>query len=346
MDTSAPAPVPPTGFPDGGRLGPVWAYAIGVVATAFVILIQYVLPPGAVLLLLTHNSFVLNLANSALVYGIPIVVFAALVGARPLSRYVRRTGRATWEGLRWYGVLSLLAIGVTFVLIVVYLVIDPSALNLLNQPNPVIKAAQSNPWFWVAFSFVVGFAEETIFRGWIFGYWLARGTAHWALHATWTSLLFALVHVYYALTYGPIAPISFSTLFLLGFAFAATVRYSGGNLLVVSILHGLNDASAFLGIVSNAASLALHFGIIAVGVIIAIVVFVRSLQKPAPPPVSPYAWTGPLPPPAGFGPAFPSPPPPPSAFPPSAPLPPPPPSALPPDPPPPPSPSADAEPRG
>jgi membrane protease YdiL (CAAX protease family) len=295
VDEAVPAPVPPSGFPNGGRLGPGWGYAIGVAATVLVILSQYVIPYGRFFRHISQSPIFLEFVGSGLVYGIPILVFAALVGARPLSRFVARSGRAALESFRWYGLLSLLAIAVGIALVILYTVFDPSALGLLNKPNPALEGASSDPWFYVGFSFLVGFAEETIFRGWIFGYWLARGTSRWALHAVWTSFLFAGVHVYYALTYGPVAPISFATLFLLGFAFAAAVRYSGGNLLLVSLLHGLNDATAYLGIVSQSAALALHYGVILIGVIIAIVLVVRGRARAAPEPwpVSPYAWTAP-----------------------------------------------------
>jgi membrane protease YdiL (CAAX protease family) len=295
MDARDPADDPQAGYPSGGRLGSIGAYALAVVITALAVLSQYFVPQHLAAALPVYRDF---LGGLAIVYGIPIVAFLALVGSRPLRRYFVRPGRAAWEGLRWYGGLSLLALLVTVVLLAVYLYLDPSALKLLSKPNPVITAARTDPWFWVAFSFAVGFIEETIFRGWVFGYWLARGTDRWAAHAAWTSVLFAGVHVYYGATYLAAAPFSYEELFLLGFAFAAAVRYSGGNLLVVALLHGANDATAFLSILSSSEALALHYGIILVGALIALIHFLRN-RRPAgtAPPTPMSAWVPPPPPP-------------------------------------------------
>ncbi len=254
---------------------PLSRYAAGVVITVVAVLSQYfvpqLLPPARVLYdNLPGDLFV--------IYGLPVIAFALLVGAAPLRHWRDRMGRATWEGLRWYGLLSLLAILVIYVLEFVYLAIDPSALHLLSRPNPALEQAQANPWFYVGFAFVVGAFEETIFRGWIFGYWNNR-PGNWLLPASWTSAVFAGVHLYYATTYGVAAPLIFPSLFLTGFAFAATYRYSGGNLVVPALLHGANDASSYLTIVpeawGTAVGLAFHYGLILVGGLIGLIEYLR-----------------------------------------------------------------------
>ncbi len=286
-------------------LGSTGAYAVAVLVTVAAILSQYFVPQLVPPLRVLYGSF----TGLGIVYGLPILAFALLVGRRPLSGWASRLGTAAVEGLRWYGLLSLLALAVTVVLAIVYAALDPSALRLLSRPNPVLENARSNPWFWVGFSFVIGAVEETIFRGWIFGYWLARGSPSWKVHALWTSALFALVHLYYGTTYGPAAPFIYPTLFLLGLAFALTVRASGGNLVIVALLHGANDASAFLEIISPNAGLAVHYGVIGLGVAIALALYLRS----RPPPLSPVAAWGPGGPPSvpAYGWPIPPPPPPP-----------------------------------
>ncbi len=271
MDALRPAP-PRAPF----RPAPIGRYAIAVGATVLAVLSQYVVPSAFPATQILYG----NLAGDlAIVYGIPVLAFTLLVGTGPLRDWHARMGRATWEGLRWYGLLFLLSLLVIAVLTAVYLAVDPGALQLLSRENPALAQARGNPWFYVGFSFVIGAFEETIFRGWIFGYWRDRGV-RWFGPATWTSALFAAVHLYYGTTYGVAAPLVFPTLFLTGFAFAATYTFSGGNLVVPSLLHGANDASAFLTLVAPVAGVVIRLGIVLVGVVIGLVQFVRPPSEP------------------------------------------------------------------
>jgi membrane protease YdiL (CAAX protease family) len=260
-------------------------YFAGVVVTVFAILSQYFVPQAVPAARFLYD----NLPGDLLiVYGIPVFAFALLVGGTPLRDWPRRMGVAGWEGLRWYGLLSLLALFVLIVLTAIYELIDPSALGLINRPNPALQQAAGNPWFFVGFSFVIGAFEETIFRGWIFGYWRDR-PGSWFVPATWTSVVFAGVHLYYAATYGAAYPLLFPGLFLTGFAFAATYRFSGGNLVVPALLHGAVDATSFLYLVSPAWSLGLKFLIIGIGVMIGLVHYAMGSGRP-PELVVPPPW--------------------------------------------------------
>lgn len=265
------APAPP------GSLG---RYSLGVAITVFVILSQYVVPelwPPA-------QAVYGNLAGDLfVVYGIPVVAFATLVGADPLRHWADRMGRASLEGMRWYGLLSLLALVVLVGTIIIYEALDPSALQLLQRVNPALTQAAANPWFWIGFSFVIGAFEETIFRGWIFGFWNSR-TTRWIVPAAWTSALFAALHLYYGVTYGAAAPLIFPTLFLLGFAFAATYHASGGNLVVIALLHGAYDATAFYSLIDPGVSAVLRYGLVLVGAAIALGTYLAR-KDPAPSPV-------------------------------------------------------------
>ena len=247
-------------------------YGSGVAITVVAVLSQYVVPQAFPFLKPFYGSL---LADLAIVYGIPLASFLVLVGPAPLRDWNRRMAVAAWQGLRWYGGLSILALAIVMVLAVVYLTFDPSALGLLQRPNPVLSQASGDPWFFVGLSFVIGAFEETIFRGFVFGYWRDR-PGSWFVPATWTSAVFAGVHLYYGATYGAAAPLIYPTLFLMGFAFAATYRFSGGNLVVPAALHGASDATAFLSLVSTELGIALHYLIIAVGGGIALVHYLRS----------------------------------------------------------------------
>jgi membrane protease YdiL (CAAX protease family) len=308
-----------------GRLGSTSHYALAVGITVFVILSQYFLPQGVPAL----RPLYANLAGSlAIIYGIPVLSFALLVGVRPLDRFATRLVPSFGPAIAWYGALSVFSLGILISLAVLYEALDPSALQLLSRMNPVLVSAMSDPWFWIGFSFVIGAVEEAIFRGWIFGYWIARGSPNLWWHAVWTSALFAALHLYYGATYLAAAPFSYSELFLLGLAFSLAVRASRGNLVWVALLHGATDATAFLTLVSMPGADLLHYGVIFAGFGVAIVLYLRSTDRSPPPapdlssgapaPWTPYAGVPPpayglpqavtvIPPPAG--PATPPPPP-------------------------------------
>jgi membrane protease YdiL (CAAX protease family) len=242
-------------------------YAVGVAVVVGAIASQYVVPAIWPASLLVYGSLA---GDVAIVYGIPIVAFALLVGADPIRNWAAHLRQAAVEGPGWYGVMGLLAVLVTFVLALVYVAFDPHALQLLERPNPALRAAAGDPWFFVGFSFVIGALEETIFRGWIFGFWRGR-TPSWLAPAILSSALFAALHIYYGTTYGIAAPLIFPTLFLLGFAFAATYRATGGNLVVPAALHGAYDAAAYLTLVSLAAGTDLHWGLLLGGALVGLV---------------------------------------------------------------------------
>jgi membrane protease YdiL (CAAX protease family) len=300
----------PTGVPLPPPSAPPRAYALALGITAAAILSQYVVPQAVPGVRFLYRSL---LPGLLIVYVVPILAFTFLVGVEPLRNAFRNLGIATEAGIRWTGLLLLLSLLIIGLLLVLYARFDPSALRLLSRPNPALQAAASNPYFWIAFSFVIGAAEETIFRGWIFGYWLQRDGRRWFLHAAWTSGLFAGLHRYYGTTYGPIAPVQFTTLFLLGFAYAATMRHSGGNLLVIALLHGANDASAFSTLVTPVGADLYLAVLILGGIVLGLIALVRTARAPpgrpswptsagpldsdfAAPNPAPYPWT--FPPPA------------------------------------------------
>ena len=267
-------------FPPAPRPAPVGRYLAALLITVAAILSQYVVPGAIPALAPIYGSLLTGLL---IVYGIPIVAFGLLVGAAPLRRFAASMGTASVEGLRWYALLSVLALIVTALVLVFLSVLDPAAVHALTRTNPDVVQAESDPWFWVAFSFAIGAIEETIFRGWIFGYWLSRGTSDWFRVAFASSALFAGVHLYYGVSYGVASVAIYPTLFLIGLSFAIVYRYSGGNLVVVALLHGANDSAAFFTILSPDGALAIHYGIILIGLILAMVVYIRSRDMPTPP---------------------------------------------------------------
>jgi membrane protease YdiL (CAAX protease family) len=269
----------------------VGRYLAAVGITLVAVVSQYFLPQEVPALLPVYSTLVGDLL---VVYGIPIAACALLLGFEPLRQWRARMGSATVLGLSWYGAMTLLALAVVILLTVFYDILDPSALKFLTRMNPALTQAEPNPWLYVGLSFLVGACEETIFRGWIFGFWRGR-SAGWVGPAIGTSVVFAGVHLYYGFTYGPASPLVYVELFLLGFAFAQAYRLSGGNLVVVALLHGVNDATAYLTLVIGTAGTVLHYLVVAVGALLALALYItRGTLGPRPvgpgavPPVWPY----------------------------------------------------------
>lgn len=265
--------MPPRGAP--ATLG---RYGAATAVTVAAILSQYFVPE---LLPAVRPAYASLAGSLGIVYGVPILAFVVLVGAGPLAGWGGRLQRAFDVGFRSYGLLSLVALLGSVLLLAAILAVDPRAVSVLSAPTPVVRAAEADPYFWVALSFPIGVFEELIFRGWIFGYWLQRDPARWKLHAAWTSALFAGMHLYYALTYGVLFVIPALLLVLDGGAFAITVRESGGNLVAVSFLHGWNDATVFLALALPAVGYTLHYAVIFLGGALALALYFRRRQRAA-----------------------------------------------------------------
>jgi membrane protease YdiL (CAAX protease family) len=274
VGTPTPAVEPPD---------PVLRYLGAVAITILAIGSQYFVPQLIPALVPVYDWLVTGVL---IVYGIPIAAFLLLVGTGPLDGWRDQMGEAAIQGVRWYGVYSLLAIFVAVLIVIVLTAIGENPISALQRETPVIKAAVTDPWFWVGFSFVIGAVEETIFRGWIYGFWRTRpGGDGWA-PVIGSSLLFAGVHAYYATTYGTIAIVAFVELFLIGVAFAQTVRMTGGNLVIVALLHGANDATAFYTLINPNLGTGLHLALILLGALIALWLYVR--ERPETVRFSPY----------------------------------------------------------
>lgn len=258
---------------------PVPSYLAAVAITVIAILSPYFLGHGIPVVSPLYGSAA---TGTLIVYGIPILAFLLLVGTGPLTRYVANPGRATVEGLRWYGAMSILGLVTAFAVVAVLLAVDPAAVAQLTKLSPPLQEARADPWFWVGFSFVIGIVEETIFRGWVFGYWLRRDPSRWLLPAVATSLLFAAVHLYYGTTYGWASGVAFAELFFAGLGFAFAVRYSQGTLIVVGLLHGLHDALSFASLVWSPYAEELYYLLILVGALVFLAVLFRQRQPPRP----------------------------------------------------------------
>ena len=144
-----------------------------------------------------------------------------------------------------------IVVGVAVLLIITQF--SPGVQTLLSKPNPVLNVPPSEAWILIGISFlIVGPAEEFLFRGFMFGGLLSLSKGkHWVVLAIVSSIMFASVHAYYAVTYEAASAVAFIELIAFGFAMCVTYYWSDGNLLVLALIHGAYDATGFLGVATT-----------------------------------------------------------------------------------------------
>lgn len=226
-----------------------------------------------------HLGQVLGLiAGYLLVYGVPILAITLLWGTAIIRRFFKNTYSGLELGLGYFGVFTVLGLVLGVVILVFLIALNPSTVNLLNKPNPVLNVSPDLAWIMVGVSFlVIGPAEEYIFRGFVFGGLLEIfKNRNWLILAFVSSLLFSAGHLYYAFTYGPASLIQFTDLVTFGMAMAATFYLSGGNLFAPALIHGAYDATAFVGVATSTnISLGLRAFMILLGIIVAFLLYIQ-----------------------------------------------------------------------
>lgn len=217
------------------------------------------------------------------VYGLPALVVSLFFGRELLKRAAKNNKIATKFGVGLFGALSLTSIVLSIVVIAVLLFFEPQTLDILNKPNPVLEVSSNAAWLMIAISFlIIGPAEEYLFRGFIYGGLLSITKGHhWLGLAIISSLLFALVHAYYAITYGYASVIAFITLTAFAFAMAITYYWSNGNILIPAFIHGLYDATGFLGVAlsDNTISVIARGALISVGLVFAVLYLPQKIRQ-------------------------------------------------------------------
>ena len=154
-----------------------------------------------------------------------------------------------------------------------------SAQQIIQKTNPALNVSPSVAWILIVVSMlVVGPAEEYLFRGFVYGGMLniSKGK-YWLPLAVVSSVMFAAAHGYYAETYQIVSPVFYIELITFGIAMAVAFYWSGGNIVALAVVHGLNDAIGFLGVATSK-----DYSLAAQGVFIAVCVgfaFVYVLRK-------------------------------------------------------------------
>lgn len=279
MSTSSIQPSPSDSWPlrkekNGKKALTVKTYLVGLLIIFGCYYSQYLLP---------HMGL---MAGALWVYGVSIGVIAPVRGRFILRNAFLRTRSTVKIGLGFFGILTVAGIIVSLLIGVMLLHLDPLALKLLQKPIPVLHVGPELAWVMVWASIaVVGPCEEFIFRGFVYGGLLNLfGTTHWLILAFLSSLLFAAVHLYYALTYGIASLIPFVDIVAIGMALAITYYRSGGNLLIPALIHGVYDATGFLTVAVNSRlGWQLRGTLVLAGVIAAVVMVAERRKRRIPP---------------------------------------------------------------
>lgn len=217
-----------------------------------------------------------------IVYGIPVLAVTFIWGTTVIKRFFSNTKSALKFGFASFGVFTVLGILLAIVILFFLILFNPNTVNLLDRPNPVLNVSPEFAWIMIGVSLlVVGPAEEYIFRGFIFGGLLdIFKNRHWLTLAFVSSLLFAAVHLYYALVYEAASLIQFTDLVTFAMAMAVTYYLSGGNLFVPALIHGVYDATGFIGVATTMnVGVLLRSFLILFSIIVAIVVLVQTRSK-------------------------------------------------------------------
>jgi membrane protease YdiL (CAAX protease family) len=212
-------------------------------------------------------------------------VISVLWGPSILQNAFRSTVDGLKYGLGFYGVFTLLGIAVGVIIFYLLSTFDPTAINLLNRPNPLLQISEEYALIMVAVSFVViGPAEEYLFRGFVYGGLLSLFQGrHWFGLAFISSLFFAGMHLYYASVYGLASLIMFVDLITFGMAMAVTYYISGGNLVAPALIHGGYDAIGFLGIAtSDTVSIVLREFMLVIGILAGFIILFKKNRHVTP----------------------------------------------------------------
>jgi len=258
------------------RALPKRLYLVGVVVIFVAVYVQYFVELG-------------QIVGYLLVYGVPVFVVTLLFGKELLGRALKNSKVAFQLGLGLFGAFTALSVFLSVVALAVLTRLNPQALDLLSKPNPVLDVPPEVAWVMIVVSLVVvGPVEEYLFRGFMYGGLLSmtRGR-HWFVLAVVSSFLFAAVHGYYVVTYEVASVVPFITIVTFSVAMSVAYYWSGGNLLVPALIHGVYDATGFLGVATSsevglyARGVLIFVGVVFAGVFLVRRLVVRSQKLPA-----------------------------------------------------------------
>ncbi|HLN19230.1 MAG TPA: type II CAAX endopeptidase family protein [Patescibacteria group bacterium] len=231
---------------------------------------QYIFPVGGFLY------------RMIIIYGLPIIIASLFLGRIIAKNAFKNNSKALVQGLAYWGLFALAGYIAQIIIVNWLSGINPGSLALLDRANPRIPADPSMLWAMIPISiFIVGPAEEYIFRGFIFGGFLETfGRKYWFFWALVSSIIFAAVHLYYLTAFGIASAIFFVGIVFVGLALSITYYISKGNLLVPVLLHGIFDATGFLSVaLQNDSGINFQVLLAGIGIFIAILLFLKYLAE-------------------------------------------------------------------
>jgi membrane protease YdiL (CAAX protease family) len=252
------------------------AYFLGLAVIFTAVFSQYFFP-----LRRLDRSFIV-------IYGVPAVFITVVSGFDIIKRTFRNNFSAVKYGLASWGVLLSISYILDVVILNLLAAFIPNALSPLYHRTPFAHLG-SSPWAMIALSFfIIGPAEEYIFRGFVFGGALrAFPRFRWTTVMIFATTVFTLMHFYYILIFGPASIVILPDIFAIGLALSAAYYYSGGNLLIPIILHGLFDSFGFLSLATGSdLGYNLRFFMIGAGLLVAIYLTGKNSFLPGCPPTS------------------------------------------------------------
>lgn len=222
-------------------------------------------------------------AGTLIVYGIPVLGASLVSGRSLLHNAFGHTSTALKLGLASFGMFQILGSLVGLIAMYIVSYFYPDADQLLDRDNPILDLPQNLGWFMMVASVVIiGPVEEYLFRGFVYGGLLSLYRRHhWLALAFLSSVFFAVAHLYYGSIYGVASIVAFADLTAFGMAMSFTYYFSGGNLLVPALIHGLYNAGGFLAVaVSPSAGATFRSLMILIGIVVAIGMAAGAFRKP------------------------------------------------------------------
>lgn len=243
----------------------------------------------AVIFISSYSQYVVSgihlIAGAFWVYGISLATIGAVSGGPTLKRAFHDTKGAFRIGLASFGIFTVAGSIASLLIVAMLKGLDPTTLTGLQKPLPVLDVSHGTAWLMAGVSIlVVGPCEEYIFRGFVFGGLLRLfGTRHWLLLALVSSILFAGVHLYYAILYRVAALVPLVDIVAIGMALAVGYYLSKGNLLVPAVIHGVYDAMGFVGVATlPEVGTRLRGAFILVSLMVALLVFLERRKGAGP----------------------------------------------------------------
>ncbi len=196
------------------------------------------------------GSVTLTLVLAPLLYAVLLGVGYSLRGKRVLDDYKRNFRDSIFLVWGYFGIalFTSIIIGV----IILGFIVGAEGLNSLlryEYPSTPIQAQTlTQTLALVALSLlVVGPAEETIFRGMVYGSLLDSSEwRNWRRLNIVQATAFGFAHLYYFYLLGPLGFVALAEIIGMGYGLGWAYYKCGGGLIGPIVVHGFWDASSFL----------------------------------------------------------------------------------------------------